>query len=169
MSSWLYKINFSSVNFNLAHPIFSYQVHAALSYMYKKGTYLQWRLIYLYHTYHIRNVCWFHLVQVGVVEVGPGEVETPGSVSIMEEVTKVSSSVVLLLAPTQLTQGNHPSISKHILKEKSPYSKHSICLNLQLNFTYIVSYIKALECWFLMILESKLSLVPRPLLPFFCV
>ena len=67
--------------------------------------------------YHIRNVCWFHLLQVGVVEVGPGEVEAPGSVSLMEEVTKVSPSVVLLLTTTKLTQRNHPSISKHILKE----------------------------------------------------
>jgi hypothetical protein len=71
-----------------------------------------------YPTYHIRNVRWFHLVHVGVVDVGPGEVEAPGRVSIMEEVTKVSPGVILLLTAAQFTQGYHPCISKHILKGK---------------------------------------------------
>ena len=62
-------------------------------------------------THHIRNVHWFHLVEVGVVDICPGEVEPPGCVSIMEEMAEVSSSVVLLLTTPQLTQGHHPCIS----------------------------------------------------------
>jgi hypothetical protein len=71
-----------------------------------------------YPTYHIRNVRWFHLVHVRVVDISPGEVEAPGCVSIMEEVAKVSPGVVLLLTATQFTQGYHPRISKNILKQK---------------------------------------------------
>ena len=66
-------------------------------------------------SHHIGNIRWFHLLEVRVVDVSPGEVEAPGCVSVVEEVTEVSASVELLLTGTKLTQGNDPRIGQDIL------------------------------------------------------
>lgn len=71
------------------------------------------------HTHHIRYVCWLHLLQMLVVEVSSGEVEAPGRVSIVEQVTKVSPAVVLFLTHPQLTHRDHPGISEDVLREKN--------------------------------------------------
>ena len=63
------------------------------------------------------SINWLHLLQMLVVEVGSGEVEAPGCVSIMEQVAKVSPAVVLLLTHPKLTHRDHPGIGEDVLGE----------------------------------------------------
>ena len=67
-------------------------------------------MLVLRFPHHIRDIRWFHLLKVWVVEVGPSEVKAPGCVSIVKEMAKVSPTVILFVTRTQLTQRNDPGI-----------------------------------------------------------